>query len=59
MARPVWLALLSLIGICALAALKVSRAEPAQQQDAFVNEEIGIAANALAKGRQARCRSNS
>jgi hypothetical protein len=35
MTRPVWLALIFLIGICALAALKVSIASPAKQQAAL------------------------
>ena len=49
MARPVWLALIFLIGICALAALKVSIAGPAKQQAALADEVIEVSVNALAK----------
>ncbi len=49
MARPLWLALIFLIGICALAALKVSIARPAKQQAALADEVIEISGNALAK----------
>jgi hypothetical protein len=49
MARPLWLALVFLIGICALAALKVSIAQPAKQQAALADELIGVSGNALAK----------
>ena len=41
MVRTVWLALSFLIGICALAALKVSIATPAKQQAAFAETTIG------------------
>jgi hypothetical protein len=49
MARPLWLALVFLIGICALAALKVSIARPAKQQAALADELIEVSGNALAK----------
>jgi hypothetical protein len=49
MARPVWLALIFLIGICALAALKVGIASPAKQQAALAEEVIEVSVNALAK----------
>ena len=49
MARPVWLALIFLMGICALAALKVSIASPAKQQAALADEVIEVSVNALAK----------
>ena len=49
MGRPVWLALIFLIGICALAALKVSIARPAKQQAALADEVIEVSVNALAK----------
>jgi hypothetical protein len=49
MARPVWLALIFLLGICALAALKVSIARPAKQQAALSDEVIEVSGNALAK----------
>jgi len=49
MARPLWLALIFLIGICALAALKVGIARPAKQQAALADKVIGISGNALAK----------
>ena len=49
MARPLWLALIFLIGICALAALKVGTARPAKQQAALANEIIEVSGNALAK----------
>jgi hypothetical protein len=48
MARPLWLALIFLIGICALAALKVSTARPAKQQAALADEVIEVS-DALAK----------
>jgi hypothetical protein len=48
MARPLWLALIFLIGICALAALKVSIATPAKQQAALADEVIKVS-DALAK----------
>jgi hypothetical protein len=48
MARPVWLALV-LIGIGALAALKVSIARPEKQQAAFADVVIEVSENALAK----------
>jgi len=38
-----------LIGICALAALKVGTARPAKQQAALANEIIEVSGNALAK----------
>jgi hypothetical protein len=49
MARPGWLALIFLIGICALAALKVSIARPAKQQAVLADEVIEVSGNALAK----------
>ncbi len=49
MARPVWLALIFLIGICALAALKVGIASPAKTQAAIADEVIEVSVNALAK----------
>jgi hypothetical protein len=49
MARPVWLALIFLIGICALAALKVGIASPAKTQAALADEVIEVSVNALAK----------
>jgi hypothetical protein len=49
MARPLWLALVFLIGICALAALKVSIARPAKQQAALADELIEVFGNTLAK----------
>jgi hypothetical protein len=48
MARPLWLALVFLIGVCALAALKVSIARPAKQQAALADELIEASGNALA-----------
>src|SRR5271169_6229250 len=47
MARPIWFALILLIGICALAALKIGTAAP--PQTAFADDVIEVAANALAK----------
>jgi hypothetical protein len=41
MARTIWIALVFLIVICGLAALKVSIATPAKQQDAFASATIG------------------
>ena len=49
MTRPVWLALIFLIGISALAALKVSIASPAKQQGALADDVIEVSENALAK----------
>src|ERR1700678_1983181 len=49
MARPIWLALIFLIGICALAALKISSAAPPKQQAAFAGDVIEAPVNALAK----------
>jgi hypothetical protein len=49
MTRPVWLALIFLIGISALAALKVSIASPAKQQAALADDVIEVSENALAK----------
>ncbi len=49
MARPLWLALIFLIGICALAALKISTARPAKQQAALANEIIEVSGDALVK----------
>ena len=49
MARPLWLALIFLIGICALAALKVGFARPAKQQAALSDEVIEVSGNVLAK----------
>jgi hypothetical protein len=49
MARPVWLALIFLIGIGALAALKVSIARPAKQQAALADKGPETSWNALAK----------
>jgi hypothetical protein len=48
MARPIWLALILLIGICALA-LKISIALPPAQQTAFADDAIELPVNALAK----------
>lgn len=45
MARTIWLALVFLIGICGLAAVKLSIAQPAKQQAAFGD----VAENSLAK----------
>ena len=47
MARPIWLALILLIGICALAALKIGIAAP--PQTAFADDVIEVPVNALAK----------
>jgi hypothetical protein len=49
MAGPIWLALIFLVGICALAALKISIATPPKQQAAFAEDVIETPANALAK----------
>jgi hypothetical protein len=49
MTRPVWLALILLIGICALAALKVSIASPAKQEAALADDMIEVSENALVK----------
>lgn len=49
MTRPVWLALIFLVGICALAALKVGVASPAKQQGALADDVIEVSENALAK----------
>ena len=49
MARPLWLALIFLIGIGALAALKVGTARPAKQQAALANEIIEVSGDALVK----------
>ena len=46
---PIWLALILLIGICALAALKISIATPPKQQAAFADDVIEVPVNALAK----------
>jgi hypothetical protein len=42
MARPILLTLILLIGICALAALKISIAAPPTQQTAFADDVIGL-----------------
>src|SRR5271154_4556506 len=47
MARPIWLALILLIGICTLAALKVGTAAPPQTP--FADDVIEVPVNALAK----------
>jgi hypothetical protein len=49
MARPIWLAVILLIGTCALAALKTSIATPAKQQAAVADNVIEVPVNALAK----------
>jgi hypothetical protein len=49
MARPIWLALIFLVGICALAALKISIATSPKQQAAFAEDVIDTPVNALAK----------
>jgi hypothetical protein len=49
MTRPVWLAVIFLIGSCALAALKVSIASPSKQQAALADDGIEVSENALAK----------
>jgi hypothetical protein len=49
MARPIWLALIFLVGICGLAALKISIATSPKQQAAFAEDAIDIPVNALAK----------
>jgi hypothetical protein len=49
MAGPIWLALIFLVGICALAALKISIATPPKQQAAFADDVIETPVNALAK----------
>lgn len=41
MTRTIWIALVFLIFICGLAALKVSIATPAKQQDAFAGVTVG------------------
>jgi hypothetical protein len=49
MARPIWLALVFLVGICALAALKIGIATLPKQQAAFADEVIETPENALTK----------
>jgi hypothetical protein len=49
MARPIWLALIFLVGICAVAALKISIAISPKQQAAFAEDVIDTPVNALAK----------
>jgi hypothetical protein len=49
MAGPIRLALIFLVGICALAALKISIATPSKQQAPFADDVIEIPVNALAK----------
>jgi uncharacterized protein YpmB len=49
MARPIWLALIFLVVVCALAALKFSIATPPKQQAAFAEDVIETHADALAK----------
>jgi hypothetical protein len=49
MARPIWLALIFLVGICAVAALKISIATSPKQQAAFAEDVIDTPVNALAK----------
>jgi hypothetical protein len=49
MARPIWLALIFLIGICALAALKVSLAMAPKQQAALAADVMEVSVNSLAK----------
>jgi hypothetical protein len=47
MAKPIWLALMLLIGICTLAALKIGAVAP--PQTAFADDVIEIPVDALAK----------
>jgi hypothetical protein len=49
MAGPIRLALIFLVGICALAALKISIATPPKQLAAFAEDVIQAPVNALAK----------
>jgi hypothetical protein len=49
MAGPIWLALIFLVGICAVAALKISIATPSKQQAAFAEDVIETPVNALVK----------
>src|ERR1700731_4207068 len=49
MAGPIWLALIFLVGICAVAALKINIATPPKQQAAFAEDVIETPVNALAK----------
>jgi hypothetical protein len=49
MAGPIWLALVFLAGICALAAVKISFATPPKQQASFAEDVIAAPVNALAK----------
>ena len=49
MARSLWLALILLIGICALAALKIGIAVPPTPQTALADDVIELPLNALAK----------
>ena len=49
MARPIWLALIFLVGIWALAALKISLATSPKQQAVFAEDVSNIPVNALAK----------
>jgi hypothetical protein len=49
MAGPIWLALIFLVGICAVAALKINIATPPKQQAAFAEDVIETPVNALVK----------
>jgi hypothetical protein len=49
MAGPIRLALIFLVGICALAALKIRIATPPKQQAAFAEDVIEAPVNAIAK----------
>jgi hypothetical protein len=49
MAGPIRLALIFLVGICVLAALKISIATPPKQQAAFAEDVIEAPVNAIAK----------
>jgi len=49
MAGPIWLALIFLVGICAVAALKISIETPSKLQAAFADDVIEAPVNALAK----------
>jgi hypothetical protein len=49
MAGPIWLALIFLVGICVVAALKISIETPSKQQAAFAEDVIETPVNALVK----------
>src|SRR6202051_1946208 len=49
MARPIWLALIFLVWICAVAALQIHIATSPKQQAAFAEDVIDTPVNALAK----------